>query len=127
MHKTLFIILVIFYSNFASAFEAILVDPQQEMRAKSLFTLIRCTQCKGQSIKDSNAEIALIIRQNIRKQIEDGKTDKEILDFLEVRYGEGINMNLKFNSKNIILWLLPIVLLLSGGYLTLRKAKLFGV
>ncbi|AIF81841.1 cytochrome c biogenesis protein [endosymbiont of Acanthamoeba sp. UWC8] len=127
MHKTLFIILVIFYSNFASAFEAILVDPQQEMRAKSLFTLIRCTQCKGQSIKDSNAEIALIIRQNIRKQVEDGKTDEEILDFLEVRYGEGINMNLKFNSKNIILWLLPIVLLLSGGYLTLRKAKLFGV
>lgn len=127
MHKILFIILVIFCSNFASAFEAILVDPQQEMRAKSLFTLIRCTQCKGQSIKDSNAEIALIIRQNIRKQIEDGKIDEEIFDFLEARYGEEINMKPKFNSKNIILWLLPIVLLLSGGYLALRKAKLSGV
>ncbi|WP_053332445.1 cytochrome c-type biogenesis protein [Candidatus Jidaibacter acanthamoebae] len=127
MHKILFIILVIFCSNFASAFEAILVDPRQEMRAKSLFTLIRCTQCKGQSIKDSNAKIALIIRQNVRKQIEDGKTDAEILEFLEARYGEEINMNPKINKKNIILWVLPLLMLLIGGYLTLRKAKILGV
>ncbi len=123
MYKILFIIFLTVFFNSAFAHELMLTDIQEEKRAKDLFSLIRCTMCKGQSIKDSNADIAVILRQNIRKQIGLGKTDQEILDFLEVRYGEKVIMKPKFNYRNLVLWIFPVVLILVIGYMALRKVK----
>lgn len=123
MYKLLFITLLAFFNSFASAHDQISADPTQESRAKNLFTLIRCTECKGQSIKDSNAEIAFILRHNVRKQIEAGKTDQEILDFLVDRYGEEITLKPKFNFRNSILWLLPALIIILIGYIAFRKTK----
>ena len=85
---------------------------------------LRCLICQGQSVADSNSEFAQIIKLVVRDQIDDGKSEKEVYDFLIQKYGEWIVYKPPLNKVNFVLWLFPYLAFVSGGaiiFLFLKK------
>ena len=85
---------------------------------------LRCLICQGQSVADSNSEFAQTIKMVVRDQINDGKTEKEIYDFLIEKYGEWIVYKPPLNKVNFVLWAFPYLALIFGGliiFLFLKK------
>ena len=85
---------------------------------------LRCLVCQGQSVADSNSEFAQTIKLVVRDQINDGKSEKEVYDFLIEKYGVLIFFNPPLNKGNFALWLLPYLALVTGGviiFLFLKK------
>ena len=85
---------------------------------------LRCLICQGQSVADSNSDFAQTIKMVVRDQINDGKSEKEIYDFLIEKYGEWIVYKPPLNKVNFVLWIFPYLALISGGviiFLFLKK------
>ena len=82
---------------------------------------LRCLICQGQSVYDSQSDFALSIKKLIKNNINDGKSEKQIYDYLKNQYGEWIIYDPEFNKKNLILWLFPLILFVIGGLLIYKK------
>ena len=76
---------------------------------------VKCVTCQNQSVADSYAPMALIMRKEIYQQFEQGKTQQDIKLLLTQRYGESVFFAPEFNSKHIFVWLMPFVVLLLGA------------
>jgi cytochrome c-type biogenesis protein CcmH len=98
-----------------------LKDPAQEARAIELMEQLRCIQCQGQSIHDSDAPIAAAMRHEVRTQIREGKTVAEIEQWLVQRYGEWISFSPPVAGSSMILWLAPLLLL--GAALLVARGR----
>ena len=90
-------------------------DPVLQARYEAIIEEVRCLKCQNQSIKDSNAFLAADLRREIRRLLEEGKSDGEIYDFLVTRYGEFALYRPRFSGKTLVLWIAPAVLLLGGA------------
>lgn len=108
----IFIIILFIMLGFTSWASEMLLEQTQEKRAKVLFENIRCPSCEGQSIKDSGASIAKMLRENVRKQIINGKSDQEIINNLKSSYGESIMFMPENDLATLALWLAPLLILL---------------
>lgn len=93
-----------------------LADAAQEARARALFSELRCMVCAGESIADSPADVAAALRQEVRTQITDGKSDEAILAGLAEQYGIEILMTPQVEDT-MALWLGPLVMLLGASML----------
>ncbi len=82
---------------------------------------IRCLICQGQSIYDSQSDFSISMRIVIKKKLDEGLTEKEVYDFLKVKYGQWITYDPEFNKKTFILWILPILLFIIGGAIIFNK------
>ena len=82
---------------------------------------IRSLICQGQSVYDSESDFAISIKTVVVKKIHEGLSEEQIYEFLRERYGDWINYNPKLNKNTYILWLLPLLLFLTGGVIILRK------
>ena len=98
-----------------AAYEEALPDAAQEARARSLFRELRCVVCQGQSIDESNADLAADLRQIVRGKIVEGESDETIKTFLVDRYGVFVLMRPPMRSDTYLLWFGPVLLLLIGG------------
>ncbi|KAK7349189.1 hypothetical protein VNO77_06358 [Canavalia gladiata] len=85
--------------------KALIVDT----RARNISHNVRCTECGSQSIEDSQADIAILLRKLIRDEIRSGKTDKEIYKKLEDDFGETVLYTPKFDMQTAALWLSPLL------------------
>jgi cytochrome c-type biogenesis protein CcmH len=94
-----------------------LPDPRQERQAKALMETIRCLVCQGQSIADSNAEMAGDMRSLIRERIAAGESPEAIRAWLVSRYGEWVTYTPELEPATWPLWAAPAVLLLGGLWL----------
>ena len=81
---------------------------------------LRCLICQGQSVADSNSEFAQTVKLVVKDKISEGKTEKEIYEFLTEKYGEWIVYKPKFNYINSFLWFSPYIVLILGGYLIFK-------
>ena len=86
-------------------------NPQQEARARALFTETRCLVCQGQSIDDSDAELAGDLRHIIRGQIEAGQSDGQVREFLRARYGDFVLLRPPLSLANSLLWGAPFAVI----------------
>lgn len=100
-----------------------LPDPAQEARARALFAEFRCVVCQNESIDDSDAEVAGLLRQTVREQVAAGRTDAEVRAHLVDRYGEFVLLKPTFSVANAVLWLLPLALLAGAGGLILWRSR----
>ena len=82
---------------------------------------LRCLICQGQSVYDSQSDFAVSMKILINNKIKEGKSEKQIYDYLKNQYGEWIVYEPEFNKKNLILWVFPLILFISGGLLIYRK------
>lgn len=103
-----------------------LPDPAQEARARSLFQEIRCVVCQNESIDDSEAELAGLLRRTVREQVAAGRSNAEVRTYLVDRYGEFILLKPSFSAGNLLLWLTPLGLLLGAGGVIMWRARRTG-
>lgn len=97
-----------------------LPDARQEAQAKALMEELRCLVCQGQSIADSDAELAGDMRDLVRRRIAAGDQPAHIRAWLVDRYGNWVSYRPAANPLTWPLWLAPL-LLLAGGAWMLRK------
>ncbi|XP_065867386.1 cytochrome c-type biogenesis CcmH-like mitochondrial protein [Euphorbia lathyris] len=86
-----------------------------EARARNISHNVRCTECGSQSIEDSQADIAILLRKLIRDEIRAGKSDKEVFKKLEDEYGETVLYAPKFDLQTAALWLSPLLVAGAAG------------
>jgi len=82
-------------------------DPVAEKRLRSLSEELRCLVCQNQSIADSNADLAVDLRREIRSMIRDGRSDGEIKDFMVARYGDFVLYRPPLEGATLLLWFGP--------------------
>jgi cytochrome c-type biogenesis protein CcmH len=82
---------------------------------------LRCLICQGQSVYDSQSDFALSMKLLIKNKIDEGKSEKQIYEYLKNQYGEWIVYDPEFDKKNLILWTFPLILFIFGGLLIYRK------
>ena len=83
-------------------------DPELQARYEKIIAEVRCLKCQNQTIKDSNAFLASDLRREIRRLLEEGKSDDEIYDFLVARYGEFALYRPRTSGRTLILWIAPL-------------------
>ena len=103
-----------------------LPDAKQEARAEALMEQIRCLVCQGQSIADSDAELAGDMRDLVRRRIAAGQNPAEIRGWLIQRYGTWISYKPTDEPAAWPLWLAPLALLLVGAWLIRRRIRVRG-
>ena len=89
-----------------------------EVRAKALFNELRCVVCAGQSIAESNAELAQDMREQVVPLINDNRSDAEIRDWFVQRYGDAVLMNPPLKPLTFALWFGPVLIFLFGMAVT---------
>ena len=102
-------------------------DEGERQRFRQLTEELRCPKCQNQNIADSNAPIATDLRREIYRMLDDGRSDKEIVDFLVMRYGDFVMYKPPLDSRTWLLWYGPFGLLGLGAVvlcvLVLRRRK----
>lgn len=99
----------------------VLDDPALEARARALSAELRCMVCQNQSIDDSDAALAKDLRLLVRQRLLDGDSDSQVMDYIVSRYGDFVLLKPRFTTKNLILWLTPIIVLLICVLIAFRK------
>lgn len=94
--------------------DEILSDPALEARARALSLQLRCMVCQNQSIDDSDAPLARDLRLLLRERLKAGDSDTQIREFLVARYGQFVLLQPEKNRSTALLWLAPLIVLLSG-------------
>ena len=100
-----------------------LPDPKEEGQAQALMVQLRCLVCQGQSIADSNAELAGDMRDLVRRRIAAGEKPDAIRTWLIQRYGTWISYKPTDEPAAWPLWLAPLVLLLLGAWLVRGRIR----
>ncbi len=94
-------------------------DNQKEVRFQNLIEDLRCPKCQNNNLADSNAPLATDIKNYVYQSMKTGKSDDEITDFLVSRYG----LFIIYDPKIIWIWLLPLLVVLSGLFWALKSIK----
>ncbi len=103
-----------------------ILDPVEKKRVADIASQLRCLVCQNQSIADSNAELAVDLKNQVVKQIAAGKTDQQIIDFMVDRYGDFVLYNPPFKLSTVLLWVGPAVFLVIAMwalFYTLNKRR----
>ena len=111
MRRYILIFLLIYVFGIGTSVAMDGLTPEQEVLYQAIVQEVRCLVCQNQSIAESNAELAKDLRIEISSQIQEGKTEQEIKDFLLNRYGDFVLYQPSFNKKTFFLWLSPLILL----------------
>jgi cytochrome c-type biogenesis protein CcmH len=98
-----------------------LPDPAQEAKAKALMDTLRCLVCQGQSIADSDADMAGDMRALVRQRIAAGESPGEVRKWLVQRYGDYVTYDPPLSWVTAPLWLAPLVLLGIGIVIARRN------
>jgi len=99
-------------------------------RYQSFIDEMRCPKCQNQNLAGSDSPIAMDLRNQLYAMIKDGRSDKEIVDFMVERYGEFILYRPRLSPSTLILWALPVLLLALGGVVLLlivRKRRMASI
>lgn len=101
-------------------------DPAEERAARQLMETLRCLVCQGQSIADSDADMAGEMRALVRQRIAAGERPRDVRDWLIARYGDYVSYDPPLGRATVALWLAPLLLLLAGAWLargTFRRRR----
>jgi len=100
-----------------------LEDRGLQTRFERITQELRCLVCQNESIADSNADLAVDLRQQVREMLLAGKSNDAIFDFMTDRYGEFVRFNPPLEPKTLLIWGAPFIVLLLGGVIIYRVAR----
>jgi len=103
--------------------EAAFDDPVLQHRYETLNRELRCLVCQNQSLADSDAELAHDLRAEVYGMMQDGKSDKQIIEFLVARYGDFVLYKPPVKPSTYLIWFGPFLLLLVAAVLLLRAVR----
>ena len=93
---------------------------QKNIDQNQIYKNLRCLVCQGQSISDSNSDFAQTIKMVVDDLINEGLTEEEIYSFMSDKYGEWIVFKPQLNIQNSLLWILPYMALILGGFFIIK-------
>ena len=103
----------------ANDFETI----DQQSRYTQLIENIRCPVCQGQSISDSNSELAKDLREKVHEMILDGQSDVDIFSYMVERYGDFVVYKPPLNIKTFLLWFAPLMIMVFSLFFLFRSTR----
>ena len=121
IHFYKFILLISFFSFFFITLVNGKTNIEDEV--KKITLELRCMTCQNQSIYDSEAEFSNDIKDLVKSKLNEGKSEREIKEFLVDRYGEYILFRPMLNFKNMFLWGFPFILLTISLFFIVYKAR----
>jgi cytochrome c-type biogenesis protein CcmH len=98
-------------------------DPALEARLKNVSQELRCLVCQNTTLADSSAPLAEDLRREIRVLMREGKSDKEVVEYLVARYGDFVLYRPPVNNYTAFLWFGPFLILILGGFILYRVLK----
>ena len=105
----------------AAGLAAARADPALEKRVTGLAHELRCLVCQNQTLAESNAPLAVDLRNQIREQLQEGASEQDVLDFMVARYGDFVLYRPPFKATTLALWLGPFLLLALGIAVLVRR------
>lgn len=87
-------------------------DPALEARVNRVSQELRCLVCQNQTIADSNAELAVDLRREVRRMLVEGSSEDEVRRFMVERYGDFVLYRPPFQARTLALWVGPFLLLI---------------
>lgn len=119
------LLVLVFLSAPIAAKEAVpaAADPVLEKRVMTLAEELRCLVCQNQTLAESNAPLAEDLRNQVREKMRQGRSDKEVVDFLVERYGDFVLYRPPLKATTILLWFGPPLLLAVGFAVLLRRVR----
>ena len=123
MKKILFFLTALFCSLSAWASIDVLnfTSQEQEKEYQQLTQELRCPQCQNNNIADSNATIAVDMRAKVFELLQEGKSKQQVVDYMVQRYGNFVTYDPPLTAATIMLWVFPLLLVLFGISLVLRR------
>lgn len=122
MHKIILTCLL-FFASFAHADVSLPVaeNPELEKHVQAISEELRCLVCQNQTIADSHADLAIDLKNQVRDMLAQGKSNKEVTDYMVQRYGDFVLYRPPVKTTTWLLWFGPFLLLLGGiGFLALK-------
>ena len=101
-------------------------DPALEARVTAVASELRCLVCQNQTLADSNAPLAVDLREQIREQMQQGASERDIVDYMVARYGDFVRYRPPLKATTVLLWAGPALLMLAGFaalYYRLRRRR----
>ena len=95
--------------------DEMLKNPVLEKRAREISAQLRCLVCQNESIDVSDADLAKDIRLLVRRRLKEGETDRQVIDYVVSRYGEFVLLKPRFETKTLLLWATPAIVLVCGA------------
>lgn len=86
-------------------------DPEVERKTMEISHELRCLVCQNQTIADSNAPLAVDLRREVREMVAQGMDQKDVVEFMENRYGDFVRYMPSFKASTALLWIGPFVLM----------------
>ena len=94
-----------------------------DKRTAALAEELRCLVCQNQTLAESNAPLAVDLRNQMREQLSKGASEREVREFMVARYGDFVLYKPPFKASTAALWLGPFALLLAGAVLLVRRVR----
>jgi cytochrome c-type biogenesis protein CcmH len=98
-------------------------DPVLDKRVMALAEELRCLVCQNQTLADSNADLALDLRRQIREQLKAGRSERQVIDYLVDRYGDFVLYRPPLKATTVLLWFGPFLLLVLGAFVLVRRIR----
>ena len=98
-------------------------DAALEEHVMALSEELRCLVCQNQTIADSNAELAIDLRNQVREQLVQGKSDQDVIAYMVQRYGDFVLYRPPVKGTTGLLWFGPFVLMAGGVFLLVRMLR----
>ncbi len=89
-------------------------DPALELRVMAVAAELRCLVCQNQTIAESDADLAKDLRNQVREKLQQGQSERDIIDYMVARYGDFVLWRPPFKPITLLLWLGPVLLLAAG-------------
>ncbi|EAX3724503.1 cytochrome c-type biogenesis protein CcmH [Salmonella enterica] len=117
------LMLLVFGSALATIDVMPFKDEAQEQQFRQLTEQLRCPKCQNNSIADSGSMIATDLRQKVYELIQEGKSNKEIVDYMVARYGNFVTYDPPLTPLTILLWVLPAAAVGAGGWIIFARSR----
>jgi cytochrome c-type biogenesis protein CcmH len=123
--KALFAAVLVLACGAAAAAEAAPAaqDPALEARVTELASRLRCLVCQNQTIADSNAGVAIDLKNQVREKLRQGQSEEQVIDFMVQRYGDFVLYRPPVRWTTSVLWFGPLLLVLIGLVVLYRKLR----
>ncbi|BFU59378.1 MULTISPECIES: cytochrome c-type biogenesis protein [Rodentibacter] len=123
MRKLSIFLTALFFSSVAFCAIDVLnfASPQQESDYHQLTQSLRCPQCQNNNIADSNATIAVDMRNKVFELLQEGKSKNEVVDYMVARYGNFVTYDPPITAATLILWIAPLFLIVFGVIVLLKR------
>lgn len=84
---------------------------------------LMCPVCQGQTVAESNSQLAVSMRKVVKDKINQGESKEKILQYFVNQYGDNILAKPPLKGFNLLLWIIPPSVLLLSILLWVLKVR----